>query len=49
MKPRPEDFVQLANVVAIGAGREALAHLVDEKGTVAEDIWRYLVKRGAAQ
>jgi hypothetical protein len=41
--------VYAADGVAVSAGREALALLVDEQGIVAEDLWRWLVKRGAAQ
>ena len=53
MKSRPpetlNELVYAADGVAVHAGPEALALLVDEKGIVADDLWRWLVKRGAGR
>jgi hypothetical protein len=43
------DLVQLANMVATDAGHKAIALLVDERGIVADDLWRWLIKQGAAR
>lgn len=57
MKPlTTEQVIARANLVAIGAGREALAEVVDaaemvlndQEGQSLDAIWRCLMKRGAA-
>lgn len=44
-----DEQVRKANALAAGAGRAALAELVDRDGIVAGDLWRWLIKKGAAK
>lgn len=60
MRRTEQNLVETANAVAVGAGRRAVELVADirdeaermndhEVGAQANELWRYLIKRGAAR